>query len=364
MIIRNVEVTPYKVPNAKSCTWAAGVLAAAEHLIVKIESEDGTYGVAEAIPRPMIYGETQEGMFFAIKKYLAPLLIGEDSFSIERIWEKMNTVVWNPAAKGAIDVALHDLNGKLLNLPVYKMFGGPYRQEVNLSWQIAFGKNEEMLEELKCKIKEGYRTFKVKGGPDPDNDIKILKLMRENSPDDVRLYIDANMAYNRQDAYRVMKALEGVLCSLEEPLQAWDNEGRKELAQKGDIPILSDESTFTYADVYHQVQLGAIGQIGIKIPRTGFTISRKIVHLAEIANLPVQISLQAETDLGTAACLQFAAAFRQISLPCELTYFLEISDRLLKNELIIKNGAMLISDKPGIGAEVDWDKVRSYAVEI
>ena len=128
--------------------------------------------------------------------------------------------------------------------------------------------------------------------------------------------------------------------------------------------MLGDESVFTYADVYRQVKLGALKQIGIKIPRTGFTISSKIVRLAEIANMPIQVSLQAETDLGTAACLQLAAAYRQISLPCEITHFLGVSDRLCKEELVIKNGAMLINDKPGLGVEVDWDKVKTYAIKL
>lgn len=365
MLIRKVEVIPFKLVNKREVVWAAGSLPAAEHLIVKIEAEDGTYGVAEAIPRPMIYGETQEGMYYALTKYLAPLIIGEDSFALQKIWEKLDQVVWNPAAKGAIDVALYDLNARLLNIPVHKLMGGPYRTQIPISWQIGFGTNEEMLDELKRKIAEGYRTFKVKGGPHPDNDIKVLKLMRENSPDDVRLYIDANMAYSREDALKVMKALEGVLASLEEPLISWDNEGRKDLANRVSTPILSDESTFTVADVYHQIQLGAVKEIGIKIPRTGFTLSTKIVHLAEVANMPVQVSLQAETDYGNVACIQFACAHKQVSLPCEVSYYVDnMGDSLLQKPLVIKNGFMQLPEGPGMGVELDWEKVHKYAIKI
>jgi L-alanine-DL-glutamate epimerase-like enolase superfamily enzyme len=365
MIIKNVEVIPFKIINKREVIWAAGSLPAAEHLIVKITAEDGTYGVSEAIPRPMIYGETQEGMYYALAKYLAPMIIGEDSFNLQRIWEKFETMPWNLAAKGAIDVALYDLNARLLNVPVYQLLGGPYRTKVPISWQIGFGTNEEMLDELKQKTTEGYRTFKVKGGPHPDNDIKLLKLMRKNSPDDVRLYIDANMAYGREDALRVMKALEGVLASMEEPLISWDNEGRKDLADRVSTPILSDESTFTVADVYHQIQLGALKQIGIKIPRTGFTLSTKIVHLAEIANMPVQISLQAECDFGTAACVQFACTYKQICLPCEVSYYVDnMGDTLLQKPLVIENGYMHLPEGPGMGVELDWEKVKKYAIKI
>lgn len=366
MIIKKVEVTPVNIPYVagKPLKWAAGCLYAAEHLVVKIEGEGGTYGVAEATPRPMIYGETQHSIYYAIKNYLAPLLIGQDSFALENIWERMNSLMWNPSAKAAIDVALYDLNGKLLGLPIHTMLGGPYRKKVKLVWMVGFGSNDEMLDEMLRKTQEGFRVFKVKGGPDPDNDIRVLSLMKEKAPKDVKLYIDANMCYTQRDAERVLKALENVLDCIEEPMAAWDDEGRKEVSRKVNVPLLGDDSVFTYADVYRQVRLGALQQIGIKVPRTAFTISRKIVQLAEIANLPVRILTQAESTLGTAACLQLAAAYRQINQPCEMTFFLSVSGSLLKNDLVICNGEMEVPDKPGMGVEVDWAKVKQYTVAI
>ncbi|MDJ0931700.1 enolase C-terminal domain-like protein [Breoghania sp.] len=173
------------------------------------------------------------------------------------------------------------------------------------------------------------------------------------------------MAYSRIDALKVMSALEGVIDCLEEPMIAWDNEGRKDVASRVSVPILSDESTFTVADVYHQIQLGAIGEVDIKIPRTGFTLSTKIVHLAECANIPVQVSLQAETDFGNAACLQFASAYEQISLPCEFSYYVDdIGDNLLKSPLVIRDGKMLLPGGPGMGVKPDWEKVEKYAISI
>ena len=365
MIVTDIEVIPFKIPNKRVVVWAAGSLPAAEHLIVKIVAEDGTCGVSEAIPRPMIYGETQEGMYYALTKYLKPMVVGQDSFNVEAIWEKFEYMPWNLAAKGAIDVALHDLNARLLNVSVAEFLGGPYRTRVPLCWQIGFGPVDEMIAELKAKVGEGYRAFKVKGGPEPDSDIAVLREMRENSPAGTRLYIDANMAYGHQDAVRVMQALEGIIDCLEEPMAAWDDAGRKDLAGRVSVPILSDESSFTVADVYRQIRLGAIGQVGIKIPRTGFTQSRKIVHLAECANIPVQVSLQAECDFGTAAGLQFASAFRQISLPCELSYYVDnMGDTLLKAPLVIEDGHMHLPKGPGMGVDLDWEKVERYAISI
>ncbi|MDJ0931701.1 MFS transporter [Breoghania sp.] len=163
--ITNVEVFPFKIPNKRVVVWAVGSLPAAEHLIVKITAEDGSVGVSKAIPRPMIYGETQEGIYYALTKYLKPMVVGEDSFNFEGIWKKFQFLPWNLAAKGAIDVALYDLNARSLGISVARLLGGPARKEVVLCWQIGFGERDEMIAELKEKLDEGYRAFKVKGGP-------------------------------------------------------------------------------------------------------------------------------------------------------------------------------------------------------
>src|SRR5271170_6056905 len=145
MIIRDIEVTPFVIPLVKPTKWAAGYMTHVDWLLVKIVGDDGTYGVAEAIPRPMIYGETQHSIYYAITQYLAPLLIEEDSFALERIWSKMGSLAGNPAAKSAIDIALHDLNGKLLKMPVHRLLGGPARSEVDLVWMVGLMSNAEML---------------------------------------------------------------------------------------------------------------------------------------------------------------------------------------------------------------------------
>lgn len=362
MIIARIDVIPFVIPLKKPTVWAAGSMTEVDWLLVTIHGNDGTYGVAEAIPRPMIYGETQESIGVAIRKYLAPLVVGEDSFHLGRIWTKMEALAGNLAAKSSIDVALHDLNGKLLGLPVHTLLGGPVRREVDLAWMVGLQSNEGMIAETLEKYGAGFRSFKVKAGMDPDNDIRLLRRMRAEIPDDARLYIDANMRYDRDSAQRVLLALEDVIDCAEEPIPASDDDGRKLLAERVSVPLMGDESVFTVGDVQRQIRLGALRRISIKLPRSGFWLSRKIVHLAEAADIPLQISTQSETTLGTAACLQLAAAYGQISLPNELTFFLDVCDSLLTTPPTILDGRMQVPDGPGLGVEVDWDKVRAYSI--
>lgn len=364
MLIARIEVIPFEIPLLRPTKWAAGYMDKVNWVLLKIIAEDGSYGVSEAIPRPMIYGETQESIYFALSKYLAPLLIGEDSFALERIHRKMGSLTHNPGAKNAIDIALHDLNGKLLGLPVHRLLGGPVRDEVDLVWMIGQKNEDEMVEDLVTKVAEGFFAFKVKGGTDPDGDVRLLKRMRGLVPDHVRLYIDANMQYDREVAYRVLKRLEGVLDCIEEPMQANDDAGRLALSRSVSVPMLGDESVFTLADVRRQLELGALKRIGLKLTRSGFTLSRRMVHLAEAYNVKLQILTQSETSLGTAACLQLAAAFEQIALPNEMLFYLDVADSLCTTDLSVQNGRMKIPTAPGVGMEIDWGKVERYRVRI
>jgi L-alanine-DL-glutamate epimerase-like enolase superfamily enzyme len=364
MRIANIQITPFDIPLVKPTKWAAGFMTKVDWVLVKIEAEDGTYGIAEAIPRPMIYGETQESIYYALKKHLAPLIIGEDSFALERIWEKMGALAANPGAKNSIDIALHDLNGKLLGIPVYSLLGGPYRKEIDLAWMVGMMSGDEMIAEMKRKVAEGFRAFKVKAGLDPVGDIAMLRAMRAEVPGDVKIYIDANMRYDKEVAYKVLKALEDVLDCVEEPMIASDDAGRRELSQRVTVPLLGDESVFTVADVHRQTQLGALKRIGLKTPRSGFTLSRKIVHLAEASNLKLQILTQSETTIGTMGCAHLAASFKQIDQPNEMTFYLDCCDSLLKRDPVIVNGRMMLPEGPGLGIEVDWDKVKEYAVTL
>lgn len=370
MIIKSVEAIPLRIPLKNPLKWATGHISAIENVIVKIVGEDGTYGVAEGVARPGIYGETQESVYYAIKNHLAPLLIGEDSFNIERIWEKMDVLVWNLAAKGAIDIALYDLNGKILNTPIYNLLGGAYREEIPVSWTSfgTFFALEDMVADAKKRYDQGFRAVKVKAGVHPDKDIEVCKLIHEACGSDMKINLDPNMVYSREEALRVGKELDGILDSFEEPLPSWDDEGRLELSRRINAPLLSDESTFTIPAIHHQLKLGAIGRIGVKLPRTGFTLSRKVIAMAETANIPVQISTQVECDLGSAACAQLGAAFKQISLPCEIGVYtddnLDYADsmQLLKKSPEIKNGSMIVPNGPGLGVEVDWEKIEEYRI--
>lgn len=359
MKISGMQAIPFTMRLVEPIVWATGRLDHAEHVLIRIQTDEGIEGIGEAVPRPTIYGETQESIVTVVEKKLAPMLIGLDPFDLEKVWGKMETIIWNPTAKGAIDVALHDIIGKKLGIPCSKLLGG-WTDRVPLTWMVGIKKIEEMVEEVRQKIAEGYNSFKLKGGLDAKKDVAMVREIRQELGSNVRLYLDANQGYSTQEAIEVMNALENELACVEEPLPVWDSAGRKKVSQYTRIPILADESVFTISDVVQQIDLGAIGQISIKIPRTGFSISRRIVALAEAHNIPLQIGTQAETPLGTIATVHFAAAFRRFTLPNEITYFLNVEGSLLQQDPVITDGYMLVPQGPGLGVQLDEEKVKFF----
>jgi L-alanine-DL-glutamate epimerase-like enolase superfamily enzyme len=343
-----------------------------ETVVLEIEGEDGTIGIAEAVPRPGIYGETWQSIYYIVKDYIAPLMIGEDSFAIDRIFEKINRMVyWNVGAKSAVDIALYDLNGKILGTPAYNLMGGLYRTEIPLTWNLAGSHYniEGEAQEAKRRYDMGYRSFKVKAGVSIEKDVAMCKRVREVCGPEIQIHIDPNQVYNREESLRLVRELEGVIDAVEEPMPVTDDIGRVELASKTDIAILSDESTFTVDAIARQMKLGAIKRLGIKVPRTGFTNSKKALALAEVAGVSAQISMQMECDLGSAACAQLAASSKGINLPCEIGGFTSDSAfepgmrRLVNEDIEIKDGKLIVPSGPGLGVTLNREKIEKYAIK-
>ncbi|MDR3348427.1 MAG: mandelate racemase/muconate lactonizing enzyme family protein [Acidaminococcales bacterium] len=360
MKITKIEAIPLKLPLVEPLHWVSGYMTHAEHLLIRIQTDEGIEGITEGVPRPGIYGETQVSIHHIINNVFGPMLTGLDPFDTDKIWAKMNTVFWNPTAKGCLDVGLYDIMGKKTGLPCHKLLGG-WTDKVRVSWMVALKSMEEMVKEAERSYAAGYRYFKLKGGIDPDFDIQMVKNIKKVLGPDAKLYIDGNMGYKYLDILKVAKALEGDLVWLEEPMLCSDSQGRKKLSEHIDIPLMGDESLFSLSDAAREIALGALDIVMVKIPRTGYTIGKKFVALAEAYNKPMLMGTQAETTLGTVSCLHFVAAHKQFSLVNELSYFNSIQGSLLNEEIKVTDGCMTVPNGPGLGVTLDEEKVRYFS---
>jgi L-alanine-DL-glutamate epimerase-like enolase superfamily enzyme len=140
--------------------------------------------------------------------------------------------------------------------------------------------------------------------------------------------------------------------------------GRQRLNCVLDIPVCGDESCTSLTEVARELSDGVSQMISIKTARTGFTESRKIVGLCEGLSVPVVMGSQGDTMIGTLATLHFGAAFALTSKrAAEMSNFLDISDDLLAEPLLISEGELVVPQKPGLGIEIDEDKLSHYRLD-
>ncbi len=363
MKICKVETIPFRIPLKEPKQWARGVTKAAEHILVKIYTDEGLVGVSEAPPRPTVYGESQQSIKFAIDQWLGPMIVGLDPFEIERIWDRFDTIAWNPTAKGALDIGLHDIMGKALNLPCYK-FLGCWNNKVHLSWCVHFDSLSSMVKEGREMIEKfGFRALKLKTGMDPKKDVEMVKTMRGELGDEILMYVDANQGYDPFTAIRVINSMaEHNIAMVEEPCPIWDKKGRKRVSQQVNVPLMGDESCFTPAEVKAEIEQDCLRVVSIKTARTGFTLSKKIVHLCEQVGVRNLNGLQVDSSVGTLASAHLCAALKNTNFyyPSEISSFLLLADDFLKEPLVIKNGCLELADEPGLGIEIDEKKLESF----
>lgn len=367
MKISKVEVIPFNIPfkpefylhfTYRTAKFWDGVL-------VRIHTNEGIVGSAEAPARPIIYGETMQSMVTAIEKNLAPSLIGENPFDLEKIHCEMEYLRHNLTVKAAIDIALHDIMGQVIGLPIYRMLGGWNEGKVPVSWIMGIQEPAEMASEATNFYQNGFKTFKIKVGIDPQQDLINFRTIREAVGDGAILYIDANQGYSTFDAIKVIRAMEKYgIAWVEEPVSISIGKRRLKVAQSISVPISGDESCLTPSMVAREIEAGVIGLVVLKIARTGYYQSRKIIHLCEQAGIPCLVGSQGDTGIGTIAAVHIAKAFKHIKYPIENTFFLRLEDDILKEPLTIKDGFIEIPERPGLGVEIDEEKLKRYRVHL
>lgn len=361
MKIVSVEAIPFRLPFKEAKVWARGALDAAEHVLIRVRTDDGVTGIAEAPPRPTIYGESIRSIVASVEDWFGAAAIGLDPFDTEKLLERFDRYVGNPAAKAAVEMALADVRGKASGTPVCKLLGG-WTDRIPVSIRVPTGDAEATIRSCAAARENyGITTFKIKIGMKHHQDVALLRAVRQELGPDVKLCPDANQGYDTTTAIRVLREIEDLdILLVEEPCRIDNERGRKRVAQSTNIPIMGDESCTSVSEVRRQLTLGAVNVISIKVARTGFALSQRIAHLCEAESMPNLMGTQADTSLGATCGAQFAASCRNVKLPCEVTGFLDTVDDLLVEPPKIVDGHFQISDQPGLGIEIDEAKLNRY----
>jgi L-Ala-D/L-Glu epimerase / N-acetyl-D-glutamate racemase len=294
---------------------------------VRLTDSEGTEGWGEAAPSKY-YGETADSVVAALQLYGS--MLPDDPFHLEeaeRRWE--NKLRGNAAARAALSSALHDLVGKRLDVPVFRMWG----LDPCMAPQSTFTIGLDAPDRIKLKVMEAdqYPILKVKLGT--DHDVDILRAIREATDKEIR--VDANCGWTVKHALRMLPILDefGVTV-LEQPLVPHDLDGLAAVTAQADIPVIADESCLTSVDIPPLV--GKVDGINIKLAKCGgLREALRMIAVARAHGLMVMVGCMIESSLGITAAAHF-------------TPLVDIVDL---------DGAALLADDPFVGATIDRGQV-------
>jgi len=363
MKITDIRTVPFVLPYEKPFEMATGVITEAAHVLIAVDTDDGVTGYAEAVSRPMIYGESQRSIVSAIEEWFRPALVGSDPLQIEAAQKALRAVAANETTKGALDIALHDIMAKSLGMPVWRLLGAS-SPSLRITRMLSMGSPEEVAAEAEDAASSlGVSSFKIKVDADVELGSRVVHAVRRAVGEEATIYVDANQSLAAETAIRFARMVEDArLTYFEEPVPATDFSGRSRLAGSTSVPILVDESSRTVEEAGLQFVHGSARAVSIKTARTGYTESRRILGLVRGLHGRAVIGSQGDSAIGAITSASLGAADSMTSgEPAELDYFLGLTDQIVTEPPSIRDGRMEINQTvPGTGVDIDADKLAFY----
>jgi muconate cycloisomerase len=367
MRITHVETHAVRIPlkPARRMITALGQHIVSDYVVVRLGTDAGIEGVGEATVMPRWSGETVWGARAVIDHVFGPKLIGCDPHDIDLIDRTMDQAcAHNWFAKAAIEMACWDLMGKGAGKPVYELLGGACRP---LAVRCRFSMGAYEPERARARAlelaAEGFDTIKVKVGGQPARDIERVRIVREAIGPDRNIVIDANTGWDAQTAIDCVNAMDDCRISLvEQPTPDGDYEAIASVRAAVSPPVMADDMCFNLVHARELVRNQGCDVISVYPGKNGgIRRSRQIVDFAREHGVACSIGSNLEWDIGTAAMAHLVVACPNMQVeefPGDMLgpEYHEFS--IAKNPLEIKGPVVTLSDRPGLGIDVDWNVVK------
>lgn len=351
MKITKINVSQVQIPLIEPFRISLGVITSSLEALVEIETDEGLIGYGEGAPGILITGENLEGTKRSIE-ILGEKLIGVDPMDIEKIYYIMDRAAAQaPCGKTAIDIACHDLMGKITKKPLYKLLGG-YNNTIDTDMTVGINEPEIMAQKAKKHVDSGFDTIKTKVGTSFDEDIKRIALIRKAVGDNVKIRIDANQAWSGKEAVKILERLSEYNIELvEQPVKAYDIQGLEYVTKNSPIPVMADESVFTSKDAMRIAERRAADFVNIKLMKCGgIREAIKINAVCEAAGIECMLGCMGEeSNIGVTAAASLGAAVRNITR-ADLDAHFTLTELPFDGGVQLVNGKTLVlSEEPGLG---------------
>lgn len=381
--VETVECIHVALPTRRRHQWTGLTESIGGYLLVKVRGSDGTVGWGEA---PVLkdwggdfgryFGETPGTTREVVDRYLAPVAMAGAAENIVALHERMDLAIRGfPYAKGAVEMAVYDLVGRSLGVPVHALLGGRARDRIPVTHSIGLLDIDAAVAECRQVVEEGIRTIKLKVGVDPERDVALVRQVREAVGDRVDLCVDANCGYRTpHEAIQIVRRMEPFrLKYFEQPVSGIARVAR--VARAIETPVMADESAWNKHDAMDIAKVGDIDIVSVYTTKPGGLLpAMEVAAVASAAGLVCNVNGSVETGVGNLANIHLAAAAAPVVLSCVVpvsTPAAEIRGRLagiyytddfLAAGMAFEDGAIRVPVEPGMGIEIDEDKVERYRV--
>ena len=336
-----------------------------EALFVKVTSDAGVVGWGEG--QSLLVPEATKAI---IDRLLAPMLIGENPLSADKLWDMGYAAMrgrgyragYMVAAISGINNALWDLAGKALGVPCYVLLGGPYRNRVRVYNNIRGKSPEEGAEDAVRSVEMGFDAVKYHLFRPAEEALAMVAATREAIGPDVDILADLTWHYDVPGAIALGRQLEklGVFW-LESPTPSEDLRRHAQVPAALDMPVCIGQEFYTAYQFRAVLEAHAADILLPDLARAGLTGGRRIAHVAETFDIPLAPAVGAGSVLSTAAQLQLSAGILNF---CIMEHFEDSyrwrSELLLKEPLVRNGNCMELPTKPGLGVEIDEDQLQRY----
>jgi L-Ala-D/L-Glu epimerase len=333
----HIDAKPIDLKLTTPFRISRGVQSVASNAVVQINC-NGYTGYGEAAPDEY-YGENVETVLACITQFAGNL--GDDPFVIADILDNLEHIIrLNPAARASVDMALYDLVGKMLGVPVYKLLGLNPARSANTSFTLGIDSPANMAK--KALLARDYPILKVKVGT--KNDIAIIDAIREVSSATIR--VDANAGWTPKEAIKTINALAPYNIEfVEQPTAPRNLSGLKMIRENVPVPIIADESCITAEDI--PMVAACVDGINIKLMKCGgIRHALKMINVARAHHLQVMIGCMIESSLAITAAAHLTPLVDYADLDGHL-----LIDNDPYDGVTVINGKLTLPDRPGLGVK-------------
>ncbi|MFN7026286.1 MAG: mandelate racemase/muconate lactonizing enzyme family protein [Pseudorhizobium sp.] len=357
-----------KLPTPTITSW--GVYSQVSMVLIEVRTDAGIVGVGEVLARfsPKAYVEL-------IETSLKPRLIGQDARNIAALWHSMRRALSGRSggmlieAIAGIDIALWDILGKAAGLPIAKLLGGIGRDRIDVyAAAVNWVEDAHADRELERYMSEGFSRIKVKMANPVKEACRRIERLRQRAGDDLGLCVDANWAYNLDQAVEVGRALSANgYFWFEEPLAPENEQGYTQLRKRCDVPLAAGESNFTTDQAQRLVASRTLSILQPDVARAGgITETRRMADYAAHHDVGYAPHIGMSGIICETASVHLSAAlpnFQVMECECDLSPFKRDLADLAPGCIRQQNGTLDVPTGPGLGIEINWDAVSRLRIQ-